>query len=189
MKNTKRNQIWETNSGRKGQSAHARVIILALVSFTAGLGIGAMWFSRQPPTQVISQAAPPVSIIKPVVHAPYASAGIAPAAAVGAVHTPDPVVLEAVKRTLPNLEKTTEETGTVILRKAAVTEFEKAARAFREERKKIEAELSKLPEGEQKLAAKRLLEMQNEQAAKLKQIAANSKAQIEAFQELKASAQ
>jgi len=174
VKTTARNQISEVNNLRHGQNGSARVVVLAVASFVAGLSVSALWFSRQAPAQAILQPAPPVSVERPVVQAPSA-------------HVVDPATIESVKRALPNLDKTTEEIGTVILRKAGVVEFEKAAHAFREEGKKVEEELSKLPENQQKLRAKRLLDMQTEQAAKLKQIAANSKAQIEAFQELKAA--
>jgi len=184
VKTTTRNQIGEVKSERNRINGSARVVVLALVSFAAGLSVSALWFSRQAPA--LLQTAPALSVERPVVQAPGAQVAVAP---VPDVHVVDPATTEAVKRALPNLDKTTEEMGTVILRKAAVVEFEKAARAFREERKKIEEELSKLPENDQKLAAKRLLDRQTEQAAKLKQIAANSKAQIEAFQELKAVAQ
>jgi hypothetical protein len=186
VKTTTKNQIDVGNKLRYGRIASARVVVLLMVSFVAGLSVSALWFSHQAPTRVIVQAAPPVSVERPVVQAPPAQVAVAPAPP---VHVVDPATVEAVKRALPNLDKTTEEIGTVILRKAAVTEFEKAARAFREERKKVEEELRQLPDKDQKLAAQRLQHMQNEQTAKLKQIAANSKAQIEAFQELKASSQ
>jgi hypothetical protein len=155
----------------------------------AGLSVSALWFSRQAPAQAVLQPAPPVIVERPVAQAFPAHVAVAPVPSIHAVPVTDPGTIDAVKRALPNLDKTTEEIGTVILRKAAVVEFEKAARAFREERKEIEEELRRLPEKEQKLAAKRLLDMQTEQAAKLKQIAANSKAQIEAFHEMKAVAQ
>ena len=185
MKTTTGNQISEVNNERNRQNASARVLVLVLVSFVAGLSISALWFSHQAPAQSMLQPVPPVSVERPVVQA---SSQVA-VATVPPVHVVDPSTIEAVKRALPDLDKTTEEMGKVILRKAAVVEFEKAARAFREEQKKIEEELRQLPEKEQKFAATRLLDMQTEQAAKLKQIAANSKAQIEVFQELKATAQ
>jgi hypothetical protein len=186
MKNATGNQIGEAKHRCQDQNGHAHAGVLALVSFALGLSVSALWFSRQAPTRAALQTAPPVYFERPEVQGPPSQVATAPAAA---VHIVDPATIEAVKRALPNLDKTTEEMGPVILRKAAVVEFEKAARAFREERKKIEEELRHLPEKEQKFAAKRLMDMQTEEAAKLKQIAANSKAQIEAFQELKAVAQ
>ncbi len=186
MKITTRSQIGAVNNERRGQNGSARVVVLALVSFVAGLGVSALWFSHQAPAPVVVQTAPPTSVQRPVVQPPSGEVASAPVQPVLVV---DPATMEAVKRSLPDLDKTSEEMGTVILRKAAVTEFEKAARAFREERKKVEDDLRHLPEKDQKLAAKRLQDMQNEQAAKLKQIAANSKAQIEAFQDFKASTQ
>jgi hypothetical protein len=186
MNNTTRNQSSEVNNERNDRLGSARVVVLALVSFVTGLTVSAFWFSRQAPVQAVLQAAPPVAVQESVVQAPSVHVPIAPASH---LHVVDAATLEAVKRALPNPDKTTEEMGTVILRKAAVVEFETAARSFSEERKKIEEELRQLPEKEQKVAAKRLLDTQSEQAAKLKQIAANSKAEIEAFHELKAAAQ
>lgn len=185
MKTTTGKQIEELNNGRKHLNGSARVVILGLVSFVAGLSVSALWFSRQTPAPPMQQPAPSVQVEKSVAQGAVAQA-VVPSAP---VHVVDPATIDAVKRALPNLDKTSPEVGTVLLRKAALNEFETAARAFREERKKIEEELRQLPEGEQKMAAKRLQAVQAEQSAKLKQIAANSKAQIEAFQDLKASAQ
>ena len=105
----------------------------------------------------------------------------------------DPAALEAVQRAIPNVKSATLESGTRILRKAAVAEFQQTVEDFRARQKQAEQDLikgqNKLSDEQRKIAMKQLQELQAQQIEKLKQIAANSKAQIDTFQQLKGAAQ
>jgi hypothetical protein len=105
---------------------------------------------------------------------------------------PDPGVIESVKRALPNLASVSVAEGTRVLREAALKEFTEAAQQMQAQVKEAQERLAQARNGgsdaEQQAAIKQLQQVQTEQSEKLKEIAARSKAQIDALQQLKASA-
>jgi len=101
--------------------------------------------------------------------------------------------LDAVKRTIPNAESASVEIGTRLLRKAALAKFEQTVLELQAREKEAEQKLiqekSTLSKEQQEIAIRQLQAIQAEQMKKLKEIAANSEAQIDAFQQLKVAAQ
>lgn len=161
------------------ERAQARIVILALVSFLIGVAVSALWFSRKAPAEVVLQGDVADHLARPasVSPIPQSSPSI------------DLAALEAVKRSIPDVHSASLESGKRILREAAVTEFEQAvldlqARQKKAEQDFIQGQTNKSDE-QQRVATKKLQELQTEQMEKLKQIAANSKAQIDAFEQLK----
>jgi hypothetical protein len=104
----------------------------------------------------------------------------------------DTAAIEEVKRALPNLASLSVEDGTRILREAALKEFKAAADEMESQVKDARQRLSEAQssgsEAGQQAAMKHLQEIQAEQTKRIEQIAAKSKAQIEALQQLKAPA-
>ncbi len=115
-----------------------------------------------------------------------------PAAAVPVVTQADTSALEAVKRAIPNVDSISLDEGTRLLRDSALAEFRQAAQELetkvREAQQRYLAAQSGQSEAEQQAAMRDLQQAQAEQADKLKQVAADSKARIEALQRLKSSA-
>ncbi|MBI3850350.1 MAG: Gldg family protein [Verrucomicrobia bacterium] len=101
----------------------------------------------------------------------------------------DAAAIEEVKRTIPNFAAVSLEEGTRILRTASVNDFKSAVAAMEIQVKEAQERLSQAQNGgseaERQAALKHLQQVQSEQTAKLKQIAARSAAQIEAFRQLK----
>ncbi len=107
-----------------------------------------------------------------------------PAAAVAA----NSATLEEIKHALPNLNAVSVEDGTRTLREAALKDFKAATSQYDAQIKEAEQRITDAQnksETEQQAALKHLLDVQAEQVQKLKDIAARSKAQVEAFQQLK----
>ncbi|MGA2555895.1 MAG: Gldg family protein [Verrucomicrobiota bacterium] len=99
--------------------------------------------------------------------------------------------LEAVRRAIPNLAAVSVEEGSRQLRAAAVTQFKKTgqemeAKVKQAEERYLQAESSQ-SQTELEAAGKELEQAKKEQAAKLKEIVMESKAQIEALQQIKAA--
>ena len=98
--------------------------------------------------------------------------------------------VQEVKALIPNLGAVSVEAGTEILRDAALKEFTAAAKAMETQLKEAEQRLTQAQNGgseaDQAAARKHLQQVQTEQTTKLQQIAAKSKAQIDALQQLKA---
>lgn len=96
-----------------------------------------------------------------------------------------------VKGLIPNLGAVSVEDGTRILREAALKDFQAAAKEMETQVKEAQQRLIQAQnsgsDADQQAAMKHLQQVQAEQAEKLKQIAARSRAQIEAFQQLKAA--
>jgi hypothetical protein len=164
---------------RTHERGQARIIILTLVSFLIGVAVSALWFSRKVPAEVVFQGDVANDLARPasVTHKPQSSPSI------------DLAALEAVKRSIPDVNSASLEAGKRILREAAVTEFEQAVLDLQTRQKKaeqdfIQGQINNSDE-QQRVATKKLQELQSEQMEKLKQIAANSKAQIDAFEQLK----
>ncbi len=104
----------------------------------------------------------------------------------------DGAALEAVRRTIPNLDAVSVEEGSRLLRVAAVAQFKKTGQEMQARVKQAEEHFlqaqSSQAEAEQEAAVKDLEQAKKEQAAKLKEIALQSKAQVEALQQLKGAA-
>lgn len=97
--------------------------------------------------------------------------------------------IEAVRRTIPDVATVSVEEGTRILREAGLKEFKAAAAGMEAQAQQAQQRLSQAQHGgstaDQQTAMKHLQQVQAEQADQLKQIAARSQAQIEAFKRLK----
>jgi hypothetical protein len=111
------------------------------------------------------------------------------AAASMAVSQVDTNALQEVKALIPDLAAVSVKAGKQILQDAALKDFTAAAKEMQTQVKEAEQRLSQAHNGgsdaEQQAAMKHLQQVQAEQTEKLKQIAAKSKAQIDAFQQLK----
>jgi hypothetical protein len=99
--------------------------------------------------------------------------------------------VQEVKALIPNLGTVSVEEGTRILREAALNDFTTAAKEMETQVKEAEQRFTQAQNGgsdaDQQAARKHLQQIQSEQFEKLKQIAARSKAQIDALQQLKAA--
>lgn len=176
------NHVGQVRKRCTGEQAEARIIFLALVFFLMGVAVSALWFSRKPSANAAAQT--------------EASPGFAPSANVSSPPPPAPqanlAALDAIKRSIPDVSSASLEEGTRILRQAALAEFQKTARELQARKVKAEENFRLGQDNQsaeqQQIATKQLKELQVEQAEKLKQIAAESKAQIETFQQLKGAA-
>jgi hypothetical protein len=114
------------------------------------------------------------------------------AAATIASPAPNTNAIQEVKALIPNLSAVSVEEGTGILRAAALKDFTAAANELAAQVKEAQQRLAQAQNGgsdaDRQAAMKRLQQVQAEQTEKLKQIAAKSKAQIDALQQLKAAA-
>ena len=115
-----------------------------------------------------------------------------PAAATVASAAADTNAVREVKALIPNLGAVSAEEGTRILREAALKDFTAAATELEAQVKEAQQRLAQAQNGgfdaDRRAAMKHLQQVQAEQTEKLKQIAAKSKAQIDALQQLKAAA-
>jgi len=98
--------------------------------------------------------------------------------------------LEAVRRTIPHLDTVSVEEGSRQLRAAAAAQFKKTgqemeAKVKQAEDRYLQAQSRQSPT-DLEAAAKELEQAKKEQMAKLKEIAMESKAEVEALQQLKA---
>jgi hypothetical protein len=118
---------------------------------------------------------------------PVPVAGIA-SVAVSQINTN---AVQEVKALIPNLSSVSVEEGTRILREAAVKEFTAAAKEMEAQVKEAEQRLTQAQNSgsaaDQQAAMKHLEQVQAEQTEKLKQIAARSKTQVDALQQIKAT--
>ena len=100
--------------------------------------------------------------------------------------------IEEVKALIPDLSTVSVVAGKQILQDAAYKDFAAAAKEMQTQIKEAEQRVTQAQNGgsdaEQQAALKHLQQVQAEQAEKLQQIAAKSKAQIDGFQQLKAAA-
>lgn len=184
------NNLGQARQRRTGEQAQARVMILALVFFLMGVAVSALWFSRKPSANAASQTALSGNTASDVTHALARSANVSPQPQ-PAPQT-DLAALDAVKRSIPNVNSASLEEGTRILREAAVAEFQQTVQELQARLKKAEQNFiqgqNNRFDDQQQIATKQLQELQAEQMEKLKQIAANSKAQIETLRQLKGAA-
>src|SRR6266513_4666283 len=102
------NNVGQARKRRTGGQAQARIIILALVFFLIGAAVSAFWFSRKPSAKAASQTdgTPPL--------ARSANVSLQPQPA----PQDDLDALDAVKRSIPNINSASLEEGTRILREA-----------------------------------------------------------------------
>ena len=104
----------------------------------------------------------------------------------------DTNAIREVKALIPNLADVSVKAGKQILQEAALKDFTAAAQEMQTQVKEAKQRLTQAQNGgssaEQQAAMKQLLQVQAEQNEKIKQIAARSKAQIDALQQLKAAA-
>jgi hypothetical protein len=101
----------------------------------------------------------------------------------------DAAVSEEVRRSIPNLDSLSLADGKQILRAAALKEFVEATdemqRRVKEAQQRISQAQNNGSESEQQAALKQLQQVQAEQTEKLKQIAAQSQARIQALEQIK----
>ena len=99
--------------------------------------------------------------------------------------------VQEVRALIPDLSAVSVPAGKQILLDAAYKEFAAAAKEMQAQVKQAEQSLAQARNGgtdaEQQAALQHLRQLQAEQAEKLKEIAARSKAQMDAFQQLKAA--
>ncbi len=125
-------------------------------------------------------------ISRAIEHVATAPASAAP---VTTATTPDAATIEQVKRAITNLSTVSVEEGTRILREASLNEI-KATLADSDKRiqqvqqRLVQAQQNGTPE-EQQAALKELQQLQAQQAANIRQIAARTQAQIEALKQIK----
>jgi hypothetical protein len=104
----------------------------------------------------------------------------------------DTASLDAVKKAFPNLDAVSLESGTQILRAAAMAQFQQAAEEMQARVKDAEQRFIQTQgdqsEAAQQAAAEELRKIQAEGSRKLQQIAQDSHAQIAALQQLKKAA-
>lgn len=177
MKSQSENEIGKRSAAKRGEM---RIIVVALFCFLAGLTLGALY--ARPP--VITAVSAPADARAEAAAADTSSAQPVPP------RPADPAVVEAVKHAIPNVTLVTVETGSQILHKSALTEFQEAlknlqARQQQAEQEFVAAQNSQSKERE-KIASQKLHALQMEQMEALKEIAAKSQAQIDALQQLKA---
>ena len=100
----------------------------------------------------------------------------------------DTPAMDAVKRAIPNPDSVSLEDGTQILHDAALAQFKQEAQDMGAKIKAAQeafVQSQGQSEADRQSALTLLSQLQNEQMEKLKEIAAQSKAQTEAFQQLK----
>jgi len=114
------------------------------------------------------------------------------ATTVATVAPPDMAVIAAVKSTIPDVTATSLEDGKKLLQAAALQEFATAAAELNNQMKDAQQRLSQAQAGgsdaEQQAAMKNLQDIQAAQSAKLQQISARSRAEVEAFKQMKVPA-
>ena len=98
---------------------------------------------------------------------------------------------QEVKALIPNLDAVSLDEGKRILQEAAIKDFAAATKEMHEQIKQAEQQLSQVQtsgtETDKEAAVKQLQQMQRDQAQKLKDIASRARAQVEAFQQMKAA--
>jgi hypothetical protein len=109
-----------------------------------------------------------------------------------AVSQMNTVAVQEVRALIPNLTNVSVEAGKQLLQDAAVSDFTAAVKEMESQVKQAEQRFAQAQNGgsaaDLQAARKYLQQVQAEQTERLKQIAAKSKAQIDAFQQLKATA-
>jgi ElaB/YqjD/DUF883 family membrane-anchored ribosome-binding protein len=102
-----------------------------------------------------------------------------------ALARPDAATVDAVKRTIPNVDAVSLEEGTKALRNAGLAQFMQAAQEMEAQVKDAREQFLRAQGDQSEAAAEKLRKIQKESMDKLQQIALNSHAQIAALQQLK----
>jgi hypothetical protein len=97
----------------------------------------------------------------------------------------DTATLDAVRRTIPNVDALSVEEGTTALRNAGLAQFMQATQEMEAQVKDAQEQFLRAQGNQSEAAADKLRKIQSEGTEKLKQIALNSHAQIAALQQLK----
>lgn len=168
------------------QAASARLVLLTLVSFLAGVAATALWFERPANHQLASSA----------LRLPDESTVGWPAPPPPALPTPanplpmDPGIAAEVTQSVPNFASISLKDGEGILRAAALQEFAAASKAMDEQvsaaQQQLQAARDSLSPDAQQQAMNHLQETQAAAAEKLKAIAARLQARIAVLKTLKA---
>jgi hypothetical protein len=111
-----------------------------------------------------------------------------PAAPAAAALPIDPAITAEVKRRIPNFATISLEEGTQMLRESAFNDLKAAVSEMQSQLQEAEQRVGRMQEAEKQAALKALQRLQAELAAKLRDAAANSSAQIEALRLLKEAA-
>jgi hypothetical protein len=99
---------------------------------------------------------------------------------------PDAGVMEALKRSIPNLDSVSVEEGTKILRASVVDQFNQVTTEMQGKMKDAEqAFVQAQSEADQQSARKQIQQLQAEQTDKFKQVMISSQSQIQALKQLK----
>jgi predicted transcriptional regulator len=113
------------------------------------------------------------------------------AATPGVISLVNTAAIQEVKALIPDVAAVSVQAGKQILQDAALKDFTAAVKEMDTQVKEAEQRLAQAQKGgseaEQQAAMRRLQQVRAEQTEKLKQIAAQSKAQIDIFQQLKAA--
>jgi hypothetical protein len=103
----------------------------------------------------------------------------------------DPAALESVKNLIPNIDSVSSEQGERAIRRASLGEFQQAVKAMQAKVKAAEDRFLQAQaqgsESGQEAARKELQQIQAEHLAKLRQLTDSSQAQVNAFQQIKAT--
>ena len=175
------------------ESGSARTVMLALVSFLAGIAVTALWFRHTPASggntaTAVSQAVPETAAPEPV-GVPAPPPPSTPAPSPGIPQPADPAVIEQVKKEVPNFASISLDEGEQILRAAALKQFADATAETDDEIKHAQQQLQDAENNgsaaEQQAAMKNVQNTQSAASEKLKQIAASLQDQIAALKSLK----
>jgi hypothetical protein len=186
MNSAPTNKVVSAEKTRLEERAHARVILLTLVSFLLGVAATASWFhfAANRPAETSSSQTNDQSATEQPINATAPVQPFVPS------HPPvDAATIAAVKQAVPDYASLSLEDGTQILRAAALKQFAAAAREMDAQVKQaqeqlVQAESNQAAAG-QPAALKNLQQTQVEQTEKLQQIAAQLQAQIAALKQLK----
>lgn len=177
------------NNTRHAEQGSVRAVLLVLVSFSLGVAATALWFHR-PPGGNVTNAVSQTTVPPPADEQP-AQPPSAPPEPPRVVSPPpsNPVIIEEVKKQVPNYATISLEDGENILRLEALDEFRAAAAKMNDQIKAAQQQLQDAQNGQsaekQQAAMKNLQDMQLTATEKLKEIAARLQAQITALQSLK----
>jgi type IV secretory pathway VirB10-like protein len=180
-------------NSRRSEPGSTRIVILALVSFLAGVGITVFWFHHAAATnggtasQIASETPAPAPESVGVPAPPAATPQPPPAP----VQPTDPAVIEQVKKEVPDYATASLDAATQTLRAAALKAFADATAEADSEIKAAQQQLQDAQNtgsaADQQAAMKRVQDAQSAAAEKLKQIAADLQNQIAALKILKKS--
>lgn len=180
-------------NSRWSEHGSIRIVMVALVSFLAGVGITAVWFHHAAgmnggtasQTASGAPATAPESVGMPAPPAATPQPPPAPA------QPTDPAVIEQVKREVPDYATASLDAATQTLRAAALKAFADATAETDSEIKAAQQQLQDAQNtgsaADQQAAMKRVQDAQSAAAEKLKQIAADLQNQIAALKILKKS--